>query len=176
MLESSGSDSRGHEIRDRGQKERWFQTQASLEPMCAAAGPRTNSNQACLSTRPLLHVPQNEDCASCFRRCRAGRLRRPAQVRSPPEYPIHTPHALRPADLRCLRFPAEATLTMVDWCDATPRTSCKHCTFTACLVHAAHSVVAQSVRLSVQSALKRALKWSIGCPLVLLGSVPLKKI
>ena len=112
MLECSGSDSRGHEIRDRGQKERWFQTQASLEPMCAAAGPRTNSNQACLSTRPLLHVPQNEDCASCFRRCRAGRLRRPAQVRSPPEYPIHTPHALRPADLRCLRFPAEATLTM----------------------------------------------------------------
>ena len=140
MLECSGSDSRGHEIRDRGQKERWFQTQASLEPMCAAAGPRTNSNQACLSTRPLLHVPQHEDCASCFRRCRAGRLRRPAQVRSPPEYPIDTPHALRTADLRCLRFPAEATLTMIDWFDATPRTSCKHCTFTACLVHAAHSV------------------------------------
>ena len=176
MVECPGSDSRGQEIRNRGQNERWIQDQACLEPMCAAAGPRTNSNQACLSTRPLLHVPQNEDCASCFRRCRAGRLRRPAQVRSPPEYPIHTPHALRPADLRCLRFPAEATLTMVDWFDAPPRTFCNHCMFAACLVPAARSVVAESIRLSVQSALKRALKWSIGCPLVLLGSVPLKKI
>ena len=76
----------------------------------------------------------------------------------------------------CLRFPQEAILVVIDRFDATPRTFCNHGMFAACLVPAARSVVAESIRLSVQSALKRALNWSIGCPLVLLGSVPLKKI
>ena len=75
----------------------------------------------------------------------------------------------------CLRFPQEAILVVIDRFDATPQTFWNHGMFAACLVPAARSVVAESIRLSVQSALKRALNWSIGCPLVLLGSVPLKK-
>ena len=104
------------------QKRRLIQNQARLEPLCAAPDPRTYSNWACLRTPPFVSVAQNENPASCFRPGRAGRVPQPSLVRHPLDSPIESSPALLNADLFCIRFPAEATLTLVDWFDAHPST------------------------------------------------------
>ena len=111
------------------QKRRLIQDQARLEPLCAAPDPRTDSNWACLRTPPFVSVAQNENPAFCFRPGRAGRVPQPSLVRSPLDSPIDPMPALHIADLFCLRSPAEATLTLVDWHVAQPSTCGFHLAF-----------------------------------------------
>ena len=141
------------------QKRRLIQDQARLEPLCAAPDPRTDSNWACLRTPPFVSVAQNENPASCFRPGRAGRVPQPSLVRSPLDSPIEPLPALLNADLFCLRFPAEATLTLVDWHVAQPSTCCFQLAFDGGRGPPGESVVVRSVCLGLQSALERALPW-----------------
>ena len=72
--------------------------------------------------------------------------------------------ALHIADLFCLRSPAEATLTLVDWYVAQPSTCRFHLAFDGGRGPTVYSNVVKSVSLGLQSALERALVLGMVCP------------
>ena len=79
--------------------------------------------------------------------------------------------ALRIADLRCLRLPAEATLTWFDLvCRASLDQWVPNGVFRSGRWPPVHSNVVRSVSLGLQSALKHALLLGLECPLFIVGS------